>query len=148
MLMKLCWSFAKAETEAHGKFPIYNTRNKYSASQNQGWGLFNQLPSVPLFSQSFSTGKTQVAYWISPFIFGMHHRSSAAMTPDKCECDSTYFVRSKLLLTGKLKNGVLTSPPQHYKVLVFTNRFKYLDSGLKARTDCQAMDIICSNIDI
>ena len=36
MLMKFWWSFAKAETEARGKYPIYNTGDKYWASHNQG----------------------------------------------------------------------------------------------------------------
>ena len=33
---EICWSFAKAETEARGKYPLYNTGDKYSASHNQG----------------------------------------------------------------------------------------------------------------
>ena len=50
------------------------------------------------------------------FIFHKCHRSSAAATVVKYECDLQYltctFVRSEILLTGKLRNVALVNPPQ------------------------------------
>ena len=48
------------------------------------------------------------------FIFDRCHRSSAAVTPVKYECDANNltgtFARSKILLTEKLTSGALVTP--------------------------------------
>ena len=61
------------------------------------------------------------------FIFDRCCRSSAAVTPVKYECDTNNLTgtsaRSKILLTEKLANGALVTPP-----LIFTRSFGTLQS--------------------
>ena len=69
-------------------------------------------------------------------IFGRCHRSSAAVTPAKYECDTKNltgsFVRSKILLTEKLTNGALvTSTPGIDKLAPEQNGRHFADGILK-----------------
>ena len=81
-----------------------------------GVGITKPIFSVPSFSQFFRMIKTVVICMIlSSYLAGVTHRSSAAVTPGKCEHDWNYltytFAKSKFPVTEKLPNGALVTPP-------------------------------------
>ena len=79
--------------------------------QNQRWGLLSQFSVIfPIFQNNEYTG---YLYDIM-FIFDRCHRSSAAETPDKYECNwkclTFTFAKLKFLAMDKLANGDLVTP--------------------------------------
>ena len=65
-----------------------------------GIGVAKPISSVSIFPQFFCIVKTYVSYWIARIYLTGVCRSRAAVTPVKCECDSTNltapFVKSKI----------------------------------------------------
>ena len=80
---------------------------------NQGWRWLSQFPPFRYFPNFRDRGNTRPLLNIT-FIFDMCHRSWAAVTPVKYECDSknltVTLAGSKYLLTEKLANGALATP--------------------------------------
>ena len=80
----------------------------------QGWGWLSLFPLFRYFPNFSSLSKHNLTVKYIVFIFDRCHRSSAAVTPVKYECDSRNitctFARSKITLTEKLTNGALVTP--------------------------------------
>ena len=95
----------------HILIPRHQTLQRHS-----GVAVTKPISSVPLFSEFFSIIKTHATELNIVFIFDRCRRSSAAVAPVKYKCDSNNqrgtFARTKILLTGKLTNRALVTPPQ------------------------------------
>ena len=102
--------------------PVAESTGATPAKTHLGWGLLNQFPQFRYYLIFSTLSNTHYVLNIT-FIFGRCHCSPAAETPAKYECDSKNltdtFARSNILLTEKLTNGALVTPPLHGELVLF-----------------------------
>ena len=86
---------------------MWHCKYQWAILNKQGWGLLNNFPHSLIFQNHQNS-----AHLLSiTFIFDRCHRSSAAVTPVKYECDwgdlRSTFAKSILSLTEKLMDAAL-----------------------------------------